>query len=114
MQRPMKKNMPVPARLLGCVVMLPVCLAAIHGGPGASPPVIDGFERDGDAIRFHFTGQPLYDYTVEFTDSLTNPTWQPLASYRAKVQPIEVAVTNSFTNAQRRFFRVRQEPCGCR
>jgi hypothetical protein len=79
-----------------------------------STTVIDHIENDGSAMRFHFTGQPPYDYTVEFADSLTKPDWQPLASYRAKVQNIDVVVTNSFTNAQMRFFRVRQEPCGCR
>ena len=79
-----------------------------------SPPVIDLFERDGDSIRFHFIGKQLYDYTVEFTDSLSPPNWQALVRYRAKLGPIDVAVTNSFTNAQTRFFRVRQEFCYCR
>ena len=79
-----------------------------------SPPVIDRIERDGNSIRFHLTGPQLYDYTVEFTDSLSPPNWQALARYRAKLEPIDVVVTNSFTNAQARFFRVRQEFCYCR
>jgi len=79
-----------------------------------SPPVIDRFERDGNSIRFHLTGPQLYDYTVEFTDSLSPPNWSPLASYRAKLGPIDVVVTNSSANAQARFFRVRQEHCLCR
>src|SRR6266536_6425987 len=59
-----------------------------------SPPVIDRIERDGNSIRFHLTGPQLYDYTVEFTDSLTTPNWSPLASYRAKLGPIDVVVTS--------------------
>ena len=78
------------------------------------PPIIDRIERDGGSIRFHFTGPQLYDYTVEFADSLTSPNWSQLARYRAKLGPIDVVVTNSFANAQARFFRVRQEFCYCR
>jgi hypothetical protein len=77
-------------------------------------PGIDLIERDGNSLRFHFTGQPLYDYTVEFTDSLSPASWQALARYRAKLGPIDVVVTNSFTNAQMRFFRLRQDFCFCR
>jgi len=65
-------------------------------------------------IRFHLTGPQLYDYTVEFTDSLTTTSWSPLARYRAKLEPIDVVVANLFTNAQARFFRVRQDSCSCR
>ncbi len=79
-----------------------------------TPPAIDRIERDGNSIRFHLTGPQLYDYTVEFTDSLTAPNWQASASYRAKIGPIDVVVTNSLTSAQARFFRVRQEFCYCR
>ena len=81
---------------------------------GVEVVVIDRVEKDGGTIRFHFIGQPPYDYTVEFADSLTMPHWQTLASYRAKVENIDVVVTNSLTHASSRFFRVRQEPCGCR
>jgi hypothetical protein len=79
-----------------------------------SPPVIDRFERDGNSIRFHLTGPQRYDYTVEVTDSLSPENWSPLASYRAKLGPIDVVVTNSLSNAQARSFRVRQEFCYCR
>ena len=79
-----------------------------------TPPAIDRIERDGNSIRFHLTGPQLYDYTVEFTDSLTAPNWQASASYHAKIGPIDVVVTNSLTSAQARFFRVRQEFCYCR
>src|SRR3989442_1050862 len=83
-------------------------------GSPTPPPAIDRLERDGNSIRFHLTGPQLYDYTVEFTDSLTSPNWQASASYRAEIGPIDVVVTNSLTSAQARFFRVRQEFCYCR
>ena len=79
-----------------------------------SPPVIDRIERAANSIRFHLSGPPLFDYTLEGTDSLSPPNWLPLSSYRAKLEAIDVLVTNSLTNAQVRFFRVRQQPCNCR
>ena len=33
-------------------------------------PVIEGLERDGTLLRFRFTGEPPYDYFVEFSESL--------------------------------------------
>ena len=79
-----------------------------------NPVVIDRIERDGDSMLFHFTGQPLYDYTVEYSDSLTKPSWQTHSSYRAKIAPIDVMVTNSLSASQTRYFRIRTEPCYCR
>jgi len=76
-------------------------------------PVIDRIERSDGSLRFHFAGEPPNDYTVEYTDSLREPHWQPLAAYRAKLTPIDIVVTNSFTNASARFFRLRKEPCNC-
>jgi hypothetical protein len=76
-------------------------------------PVIDRLERGNEWMRFHFTGPPPNDYTVEYTDSLAAPQWQPLATYRAKLTSIDILVTNSFTNASARFFRLRREPCNC-
>jgi len=76
--------------------------------------VIDRIERDVASMRFHFTGQQLYVYTVEYSDSLTTPNWQTNSSYRAKLGPIDVVVTNSLSAAQTRFFRIRTEPCYCR
>jgi len=75
---------------------------------------IDRLEREGDMMHFHFTGPPPYLYTVESSDSLGTTNWVPVASYLAKIQTVDVVVTNSFTNANARFFRVRQEPCNCR
>ncbi len=79
-----------------------------------NPTVIDRIERDGGSMLFHFTGQPLYDYTVEYSDSLTTPNWQTHSSYRAKLGPIDVVVTNSLSAAQMRYFRISTEPCNCR
>ena len=101
-------------RLIGSVLMVFARVSPSQGDGPVPPPVIDGIERDGHSIRFHVTGPPLYNYTVEFTDSLTSPQWLPLASYLAKVAPLDVVVTNSLTKAQARFFRVRQDFCYCR
>ncbi len=79
-----------------------------------NPTVIDQVAHNGTNIQFHFSGRPPYDYTVEFTDSLTEPDWQAFATYRAKVQAIDVTVNQPLGDAQTRFFRVRQQPCGCR
>ena len=81
---------------------------------GSAPLVMDHVERDENSLRFHFSGEPPYDYTVEYAQSPAATNWLPLASYRAKVAPIDIVVTDSFTNAPARFFRVRKEPCGCR
>jgi hypothetical protein len=79
-----------------------------------NPVVIDRIERDGSSMRFHFTGQQLYVYTVEYSDSLTVPNWQTNSSHVAKLGPIDVVVTNSLSAAQTRYFRIRTEPCYCR
>ncbi|HEU0009217.1 MAG TPA: hypothetical protein VFT34_05305 [Verrucomicrobiae bacterium] len=79
-----------------------------------NPVVIDRIERVVGSMRFHFTGQQLYVYTVEYSDSLTTPNWQTNSSYVAKLGPIDVVVTNSLGAAPMRYFRVRTEPCYCR
>lgn len=79
-----------------------------------NPLVIDRVERQGDSMLFHFTGPQLYDYTIEFTDSLTKPDWQTNSFHRAKLGPIDLVVTNSISESQTRFFRIRQEFCSCR
>jgi hypothetical protein len=76
-------------------------------------PAIDRIERSDGSLRFHFSGEPPNDYTVEYTDSLKEPRWLPLDTYRAKLTTIDIVVTNAFTNAPARFFRLRKEPCNC-
>jgi hypothetical protein len=78
------------------------------------PIVVDRIERQGDSMVFHFTGPQLYDYTIEYTDSLTDPNWQTNSTHRAKLGPIDLVVTNSLSESQTRFFRIRQEFCKCR
>jgi hypothetical protein len=82
-------------------------------GVSSGGPILDEVQRDGNSFRFHFTGEAPYDYTVEYTDSLAKPDWLPLATYRAKLLPIDVTVTNSLRDVLHRFFRVRKEPCNC-
>jgi hypothetical protein len=79
-----------------------------------NPLVIDRVERQGDSMLFHFTGPQLYDYTIEYTDSLTKPNWQTNSVHRAKLGPIDLVVTNSISKSPTRFFRIRQEFCSCR
>jgi len=76
--------------------------------------VIDQVQHGSNTIQFHFTGPPSYDYTVESTTSLSSPDWQQIGTYRAKLQTIDVTITRSLSTAQTRFYRVRQQPCGCR
>jgi hypothetical protein len=75
--------------------------------------VIDRIERGDGSLHFHFAGDPPNDYTVEYSDSLRVPNWRPLETFRAKLTTINITVTNAFTNASARFFRLRKEPCNC-
>ena len=79
-----------------------------------NPITIDQVARNATNIQFHFSGRAPYDYKVETTDSLSEPNWQSLATYRAKLQTIDVTVSQPFSESKTRFFRIRQQPCGCR
>ena len=72
-------------------------------------PIIDQIQTTSNSLRFHFAGEPPYQYTVEFKDSLDSITWQTLTTHVALAMTIDVAVTNSFTNTATRFFRVRKQ-----
>jgi hypothetical protein len=76
-------------------------------------PVIEGLEQHGPLLRFRFTGEPPYDYFVEFSESLPATQWLSLTNYRAKLQTIEAVVTDSLTNWRARFYRVRKQDCQC-
>ena len=76
-------------------------------------PVIEGLERDGPLLRFRFTGEPPYDYFIEFSESLPATQWLSLTNYRAKLQTIEAVVTDSLTNWPARFYRIRKQDCQC-
>jgi len=86
-------------------------LAALVGSPEL---VIDSVQGSDGYLSFHFYGEPPYDYTVEYSESSLSTNWLALATYRAKIAPIDVLVTDSFTNASPRFFRLRKQPCYCR
>jgi hypothetical protein len=79
----------------------------------SGPLRLDRIEQDAASFRFHFGGDAPYDYIVEYLDSLTKTNWMPLATNRAEFGPIDITITNSFTNALSRFFRVRKQPCNC-
>jgi len=79
----------------------------------SSAVLIDELRQEGDSVRFHFAGPPPYDYTVEATGSLSSPEWTAIGTYRAKLQTIDVTVAQPAGDAAR-FFRIRQQPCGCR
>jgi hypothetical protein len=101
-------------RTLFGVCLLCVCISADAADPPAEPPVIDRVERGDGFFRFHLTGPPTFDYTVEFTQSLSTPKWTPLHTYRAKLNALDVEVTVLIADARAGFFRVRQEFCACR
>jgi hypothetical protein len=77
-------------------------------------PVIEGLEREGVLLRFHFSGEPPYDYFVEYSDSLTAQNWLSLTNFRAKIATIQALVTDPVTNSPARFYRIRKQPCLCR
>ena len=59
------------------------------------------------------TGEPPYDYFIEFSESLPATSWQSLTNYRAKIQTIEAVVTDCLTNHPARFYRIRKVDCQC-
>jgi hypothetical protein len=80
----------------------------------SNPIQIDQIQHDSNTIQFHFTGPPPYDYTAESTSSLSSTNWEQIGTYRAKLQAIDITVTQLLATAETKFFRVRQQPCGCR
>ena len=77
-------------------------------------PRIESWERTDSELRFQFTGEPPYDYFVEYTGRLQPPNWLSLTNFRAKIQTIHAVVTDSTTNRPARFYRIRKEHCFCR
>jgi hypothetical protein len=64
-------------------------------------------------LRFNFTGEPPYDYFVEYTQSLPAQSWLSLTNFRAKIGTIQALVSDPVTHSAR-FYRIRKEPCLCR
>jgi len=79
-----------------------------------SAPRIEGVERQGDLLRFHFSGEAPYDYFVEYTGALPAQNWQSLTNFRAKLATILATVTDPISNNPARFYRIRKQPCFCR
>jgi hypothetical protein len=101
------------ASLLG--VSATATLTIAHSdGPLISRPLLNAPQREGDILRFTFTGEPAYDYFVEFSDLLSpSANWQTLTNFRAKLQPIEAIVTDSVGQDGSRFYRIRKQDCQC-
>ena len=79
-----------------------------------SRPLIRELDRQGSTLRFRFTAEVFYRYTVEYTESVGARNWLPLTNYVAKLGNFEAVVTDSVTNAGARFYRIRKEFCACR
>jgi hypothetical protein len=79
----------------------------------ASAPRIETVERQGNLLRFNFTGEPPYIYYVEHTEALPAQSWVTLTNFVAKIGTIQALVTDPMTN-RARFYRIRKEPCFCR
>ena len=87
-------------------------------------PVIAGLDRQGTLLRFHFTAESPYRYTVEYAESVGKPLWLALTNILAETQTVEAVVTDSVTNGPARFYRIRKDDiqsrvigqvfiCGC-
>ena len=79
-----------------------------------APPRIEGVERQGGLLQFHFSGEAPYDYFVEYSESLAAQNWQSLTNFQAKLTTIMATVTDPLSNSAGRFYRIRKQPCFCR
>jgi hypothetical protein len=60
----------------------------------------------GLGTRISFTAQPDRTYTIEFSDSLTSPSWQKLSDVPAAATSRPVEITDPATDRGARFYRV--------
>jgi len=60
----------------------------------------------GLGTRISFTAQPDRTYTIEFSDSLTSPSWQKLSDVPAGATSRPVEITDPATDRVVRFYRV--------
>jgi hypothetical protein len=56
-------------------------------------------------VRLTFDGIPGYTYRLEYTEDLSNPTWQTLATPTADEFGVCQFVDGSLTNTPTRFYR---------
>lgn len=64
-------------------------------------------------IMFRFQAIPPFDYFVQASALPFSHEWQTIKSVRAKIQTVDVEVTESLTDGVR-FFRIDKVPCLCR
>jgi hypothetical protein len=72
------------------------------------PPAAPGFDSarlvDGQ-VELRFRGEPGNIYEIQFASSPEATTWQPLASFIAKLEPIQ-AVATDLPSQDQRFYRI--------
>lgn len=72
------------------------------------PPAAPGFDSarlvDGQ-VELRFRGEPGNIYEIQFASSPEATTWQPLASFIAKLEAIQAVATDAPTQGQR-FYRI--------
>ena len=78
------------------------------------PPRIAGFQLANGQFSLRFNAEPLYDYVVEFRDSLSSGNWAALTNFTAKVAAFEATASDSLSASPQRFYRVTKTPCGCK
>lgn len=77
-------------------------------------PLIQSFHRSNDTVTFTFTGEPGYDYFVEYSTTLPAVQWKLLTQFRSKLVVIEPEVTDTISDNSMRAYRIRKQPCLCR
>lgn len=69
------------------------------------PPRIDSAKREGNNFTLSFTTWPGQSYTVEFRDSFSSGTWQPLTSIGLMTNATLVLIVDTVA-APQRFYRL--------
>jgi hypothetical protein len=70
-------------------------------------PMLLNASRDGTAFTFSLATEPSVTCTVETTDSLSAPNWQPLQTLLG--DGTVMTVRDSITNASQKYYRVKVE-----
>jgi hypothetical protein len=71
------------------------------------PPQLSNVQVTANGISFEIT--PLFNqqFLIEYTDSLTQPSWQPLTNIVGSGFSIKIADNSIRTSVQQRFYRAR-------
>lgn len=64
-------------------------------------------------LRFSFTVEPLFTYTVESRSSLGSGSWNPLTNFTEKTSSYKATISDGLSGPTR-FYRVLKDPCNCR